>query len=308
MSEYEKLATPEARHMYVLKQVAAGNMPSTWNKWVTIKVKGPKGTEVEFKASPHGLRVGSNDDWAEFPLSGIHSAAVAEILGCKLATSWMAKATYDQAKSNGRNVHFFDSAEIAKYLGIPWNPNRPDGQKMMSAEFVRARNELLHAWLEEHSIPPDKLIAGYYKSVVEPVAGITSKKPGKLAIIGIGKGKSHRLEIFGGFRDNGTQIQPLSGGAHEETYFDSTHNISLVQDDMKVGGRTMTMDKFFSTAAYATEFGFRLTNVPDRAYPYSFELAKWMKENGHLRFPLEGGEVVTQGEEEKKKGRKAKRR
>ena len=273
LEEYAKIATKSDKQLWVLQQVADGNMPGTWNDWVTIKTKGSKGTEVEFEASPHGLRLGTSSDWVEIPLDGPHSAAAAEILDCKLATAWMVKQIHLQAmkEGEGKVVKFFAAPEIAEALGIKWNPNRPDGEAMESPEFILVKNVMLHAWLAGNKVSDGMLVSGYFKSVVQPVEGMTNRS-----------GKTSRLEIVGGYNDKGKPIQGLSGGFHWEAYFDYSHNIRLVKDEMKVNGETMTMNQFFSTSKYAVEFGFRRSKVPARAYPYPADLAAWMKEHGYL--------------------------
>lgn len=305
LKEYSSISSNPKKQLLVLQHVADGDMPGTWNDWVTIKVtsKTKKDLEAEFYVSPHGLRLGNSNDWVEIPLDGPHSAAVAEILDVKLATSWMVKKIHEQVTKkdgDGKAVEFFDSAEVAESLGIEdWNPNRPDGEKMQSPEFVAGHNALLHAWLEENSISGDTLISGYFKTVVQPVAGITTKKAGRLAIVGIGKAKTNRLEIVGGYDAKGHIIQGLSGGVHWEIYFDHTHNVRMVKDEVKVGDKTMTLNEFFSSATYAQAFVFRASGIPDRAYPYSPVLARWMRKGGYLRYPLTEKEREKMEKEEK---------
>ena len=261
------------RHRLVLEQVALGNMPDTWDDWVTVTVKGRRGTVVDFEVSPHGLRIGTNADWVEVPLDGPHSAAAAEILGYQLCTAWMVEQIYNQARKHGGMVHYFAAAEIADSLRLlDWKHDAPDGEMMKSPEFFQQRSTLLQDWLNEHAIEPDTLISGYFKTVVPPIDGLT---------------RNGGLEMVGGHTEQGRKIQSLSGGFHPRSFFDYSHNIRLAKDSIRVQGRAMALREFWSSVKYAVEFGFRRTILPDRAYPYPPSLADWMERNGYLKYPLD---------------------
>ena len=269
-----------ARHRLVLEQVALHNMPDTWDDWVTVTVHGRKGTVVAFEVSPHGLRIGTNSDWVEVPLDGPHAAAAAEILGHTLCTAWMAQQVYVQAKKHGGAIHYFAAAEIANSLRLNgWNNNVPDGAKMKSPEFFQQRSILLQNWLDDHAIAPGTLVAGYFKTVVPPVDGLT---------------RHGGLEMLGGYTDQGERIQSLSGGFHGRIFFDYSHNIRLAKNVIRVQGQAMTLAEFFSSTKYAFEFGFQRTLLTDRAYPYPPALADWMERNGYLKAPLDA-EVAKRG-------------
>jgi hypothetical protein len=252
-----------ARHRLVLEQVAEHNMPDSWDDWATVTVKGRKGSVVEFEVSPHGLRIGTDEDWVEIPLDGPHSAAAAEILGLHLATAWMVDQIYEAARSKGRVVHYYAATQIAKSLGYSdWNPNDPDGVKMRSIEFFKQRSELLRDQLRQQKVDDSALASGYFKSVVPPIDGVT---------------RSGGLEMIGGYNTAGERIQPLSGGFHERTFFDYSQNLRLAKGVLRVDGRPMTMGEFFGSVKYALEFGFRRSSVPTPAYPYPEDLAEWMQ-------------------------------
>jgi hypothetical protein len=256
-----------ARHRLVLEQIAEQNMPDSWDDWVTVTVTGRKGAVVEFEVSPHGLRIGTDQDWVEVPLDGPHSAAAAEILGVRLATAWMVDEIYDAARSEGRVVHYFAATQIANSLGYAdWNPNAPDGEKMRSPEFFEQRSLLLRKWLREHEVDDSTLASGYFKSVVPPIDGVTRKGG---------------LEMIGGHDSIGEPIQPLSGGFHVRTFFDYSQNIRFVKALLRVDGRPMTIDEFWGNVDYAIEFGFRRSSVPTPAYPYPEDLMEWMRTQGY---------------------------
>ncbi len=277
MRDYAQLdaGNEPARHRFVLEQVARRNLPSTWNRWVTVGVRGRRGTRVEFEVSPHGLRVGTDADWVEIPLDGPHSAAAAELLGCQLATEWMIEQTHRQAAAEGTLVHYYSASEIAAALGWhDWNNNAPDGPAMKGATFFRWRNQLLRRWLRRRSIADDTLVSGYFKAVVPPIDGQTRRGG---------------LEMVGGRDEEGLQIQPLSGGLHRRTYFDYSHNVRLVRDFVRVDGRELPLDEFFTSVRYAREFLFRRTVVPRPAYPYPESLQRWMEREAERRRSASSG-------------------
>jgi hypothetical protein len=267
LKEYAKVDAGDegARHRVVLEQIARRNMPDTWDDWVTVTVTGKKGTIVEFDVSPHGLRIGTNEDWVEVPMDGPHFAAAAEILELSLATAWMVRQIHFRAKTQGGLVHYFAAAEIAQSMGyVQWQPNAPDGQTMKSPEFFAERSRLIREWLATHQIEDNVLISGYFKTIVPPIDGLTRRQG---------------LEMLGGYSDEGEQVQPLSGGFHTKTFFDYSHNVRLAKNVVRVNGQTLTLAQFWDSVKHALEFGFRRSSVPDPAYRYPKALARWMKAN-----------------------------
>jgi hypothetical protein len=241
-------------------------MPDSWDDWVTVTVHGRKGTVVDFDVSPHGLRLGTNEDWVEVPLDGPHSGAAAEMLGTRLATAWMVDEIYDAASKQGQVVRYFAATQIARSLGYAdWEPDAPDGRKMRSAEFFERRSTLLRKWLRENDVPDSALVGGYFKCVVPPIDGVTRRGG---------------LEMLGGHDDAGGRIQPLSGGFHERQFYDYSQNLRLAKDQLRVDGRPMSQEAFWGSVDYAVEFGFRRSAVPTPAYPYSEELGEWMRKRG----------------------------
>lgn len=330
MNEYDKIAAVEAadkkseltdpklRHMYVLKQVAARNMPSSYDDFVPIETKGQFGTIVRFKAAPHGLRIGHNDDWIEVPLDGPYAMAAAEILGYQLPTTWMVEAIAHQAikfkkEKNGKEVaqdgngkvKFIAAPEIAKALKIPWSPSKPDGWWQESPQFVRKRNELLHEWLKEHKVEEGQFISGYAKEICTPNLS-KNKRMGFSSLFKRRDDKKQkvRLEFAGGYYEDGSLVQEPSGGKHTGNYFDYSHTVRFIESDQievqKKGEtefKTMTLSEFHNTKKFAEEFRFDMTKLLKRGYPYYPELAQWMEENGYLRSDYDA-------EDDKKEGAK----
>jgi hypothetical protein len=265
ITQYGLIADPTARHMFVIQQVAALNMPSSMLSFVTIKVTGQKGTEVEFEVSPHPLRIGTDKDWIEVPLDGPHSLAAAKLVGCTLPTLWMAKQTDLMVRKTRGMVHFFDALEITNMTTIDWDPKRPDGSLLRSPALFQRRNELLQAWLTENKFENQRLVGGYYKDIIQP-----DLSDGLLV--------KNRLWTYGGYDDQGDLIQPVSG-MHLSNYFDYATLPRFVKLWLKVDDQKMTINDFTNNADYAIEFKFDPVTIPVPPYELSPELEEFVRKN-----------------------------
>lgn len=266
----------KARHMVVLQHVADGNMPSTWDDFVTIEVKGPKGTVVEFDVAKHPLRIGTDEDWVEIPVDGPNAAAICEITGYSLPHYWMVDHIHVKARDSGGAVHFYAAPEIAQALGV-----RPPRGSSSKKEFILKRNDLFQAWIKAKGIG-DQLISGHYKDIVLPVDGQTSgpqRRTLKDRLLRRTRVKSGRVEIYGRYNDSGNRIQPLSGGHHIKGFFDYPQGIRFVKKDLKVNGDSMPMAEFVGSSEYAAEFGFQTSTIKEPYFPYNAKLKKFVDDN-----------------------------
>ena len=277
--QYEAISEADwkARHMVVLQHVADRNMPSTWDDFVPIEVKGPKGTVVEFYVSKHPLRIGTDDDWLEIPVDGPHAAAICEVTGYSLPHYWMVDYIHVQAKKEGGAVHFFMTCDMAKALQVPC----PQGTSAKK-EFILKRNDLLHAWMKKKGTKSDQLQSGHYKDIVLPVDGSTSgpqRRTWRDRVTGRTRVKSGRVEIYGGYYDTGSRVQPLSGGHHVKGFFDYPQGIRFVKKEVKVNGETIPLADFVGSREYGAEFGFQISTIEEPYFPLTDELKKWVEEH-----------------------------
>lgn len=265
------------RHMVVLQHVANKNMPSTWDDFVTIEVKSPKGTVVQFEVAKHPLRVGTDDDWAEIAVDGPHAAAICEITGYSLPHYWMVDHIHVQARKDKGVIHFYPTCEIATALQVAC----PKGSSSKK-EFILKRTDLVRAWMEKKGVQSDQLQSGHYKDVVLPVDGSTSgpqQRTLRDRLTGRTRIKSGKIEIYGGYNDAGNRIQPLSGGHHIKGFFDYPQGIRFVKKEVKVNGETVPLADFVGSAQYAAEFGFQTSTIEEPYYPYTDELKKFVEEH-----------------------------
>ncbi len=267
----------KARHMVVLKHVADRNMPSTWDDFVPIEVKGPKGTVVEFYVAKHPLRLGMDDDWVEIPVDGPSAAAICELTGYSLPHYWMIDHIHVKAREEGGAVHFYTAPEIAQALKV-----RPPRGSTSKKEFILKRNELIQAWMKQKGVGSDQLQSGHYKDVVLPVDGSTSgpqRRTWRDKVTGRTRVKSGRVEIYGGYFDNGSRVQPLSGGHHVKGFFDYPQGIRFVKKEVKVNGETIPLAEFVGSREYGAEFGFQISTIQEPYYPLTDELKKFVEEH-----------------------------
>ena len=262
MEEYKKLE-PAQRHMLVLQQLAIGNVPDHFKQFETIRVKSSKGNVLEMQVARHGLRIGTDANYVEVPLDGPTAMAAAEIYGCTLPTPWISDQIYTAAEASKGIVPFIDAPQIAKRMGIEWNPSKPDGKWMMSAEFVAERNKMLREYCREHGITDNQLTYGYHKDIIHPLPGTT---------------KAGRLEIYGGRNVSGKRVQPISGGHHVRSYFDYSHQARFIRTSVKINGETMNISDFMNNLDYAKEFGFHKMPM-ERAYKYPSALAAYVTQH-----------------------------
>lgn len=262
MEEYKKLE-PAQRHMLVLQQLAIGNVPDHFKQFETIRVESGKGNVLEMQVARHGLRIGTDADYVEVPLDGPTAMAAAEIYGCTLPTPWISDQIHTAAEANGGIVPFISAPEIAKRLSIEWNPNKPDGNWMRSAEFVAERNRMLREYCQKHGITDEQLTYGYHKDITHPLPGTT--KPGM-------------LEIYGGCYASGDRVQPISGGFHGAKYFDYSHQARFIRATIKINGKVMNISDFMNNLDYAKEFGFHKMPI-ERAYKYPSTLAAYVAQH-----------------------------
>jgi lysophospholipase L1-like esterase len=244
----ERCKTNEERQRLILE-----NLPDNAPPFEPVKMtKG--GITVEFRVAKHELRIGD----IGVPMDGPTALAAARLYDCTLPPYWLVERIHEQAQADGKAVPFMAAPAVAKRLHIPWNPNNPDGEKMRSARFLKAHNDLIREWGSENGVTDNILQSGHYKDVVLPVPGTT---------------RSGNLEIFCPTRDaGGKRIQGLSGGAHGSEYYDYSHRVRLVKNTVYVDGKPMSMQEFMADKKYAKVFGFAPVDI-SQVYPQP----EWMK-------------------------------
>jgi hypothetical protein len=204
------------REKAIVAEVMAGNVPESWRHFVAVTVNRAVGDQkfaAEYLVAPDYLAVGSSEDSLLTPLSPRSAQMIADRLGCVLPTRRMVDDIYHAATVKLPPAPIPPSADMIKVE--MWVEHQATIRKQRS-ELPRATG----------------LIAGHKKDVV--VTNQLATAPGKVAIYGW-----HRLD--------GSPIQSLYLG-HTESWVDYSHGIRLIAREMKVNGKTTTVEDVLANA------------------------------------------------------------
>jgi hypothetical protein len=199
------------RERAILVEVAAGNVPDTWRKFVPVKVeRSIDGVNyvAELSVAPDYLAIGSDEDHLLTPLTPQAAQEVADRLGCILPTPLIVDATYRAAD--------------LKLVPAPIPPSAA----MVNVETWVQHQEMIRSQVQGSS-RSGPLIAGHKKDVV--VTNRLAAAPGKVA-------------IYGWHRADGSPIQPLYLG-HTDAWVDYSHGIRFVAREMKLNGEQTTVER-----------------------------------------------------------------
>lgn len=242
---YEKVQNnPKERQKLILEQLAKGNVPANYRFFEPITIKQGDQT-ITIHAAKRGITIGDGDDTFEIPLDGPTSRAVADMYNCTMPTSWLSDQIYQHAKERGHVVPLCTQDEFAHH----------DGTRMQRMDWMRKQQEYGKYREDFSKMPPDALVAGYFKDVVHPVPGVPAKYP-------------DGVEIYGGYDRAGRRIQPLSGRHHNESYVDYSHRTRLISRTAYINGKKVDLGELMKDPKIAREFGFTPTDI-DKSYDYS---------------------------------------
>ena len=211
-----------AREREVHAEVARGNVPDFWRRFVEVKVTrnaGGREHSVAYAVSPDYLAVGADDDFFLAPLSPATAQDIADSLGCTLPTRRMVDDIY--------------AAAMVKLAPAPLPPDAA----MTTAPVFARHNEIIRQQRAETlaAHPPGALVAGHKKDVV--ITPQLASATGKVAIYGW-----HRLD--------GRAIQPLYLG-HTSAWVDYSHGVRFVRSDITVDGVATTVAAVLADATLA---------------------------------------------------------
>lgn len=208
-TEFYKMAASmnwKQRDSFAVKQVLAGNIPSFFQKFATIKVEVINGetgvrAQAEYYVAPDYLSIGSDEDWARIPLTPMAAQLLADSLNCFLPTRKMVDDIYNSA--------------IVKLDPVPMYAFRDSTPTLWHHHLI----------IEGQRKARPGLIAGIKKDVV--ISGKITRDP-----------KTNRVAIYGWHKLDGKPIQPLYTG-HVDWYVDYSHGIRLVWRKIKVWDKWM---------------------------------------------------------------------
>ncbi len=265
----------------VLDAVSKYNMPSSWNDWVEIEAESKDGDHtVKFFVSPHALRIGTDKDWVEIPVTGNAAEAITEITHTTLVRLSVIELLHKKAKEEDHHMKFYDRLDDYRIGHEKYPKTYPLSQGKLLALSNTARNnelsriqrnhktyeivnELRHEWLSDNHIKNSDLISGYFKNIIDP----TQKAKNK-------------LYLYGGFfynsykgRKNGLFHTGL-GTVHPENYEDYSHGVRLMLRYVLIDGDKKEVDDFFKSDA-------------SNGFSFSTKERSMLKKGHHYRIPEE---------------------
>ena len=195
-----------SRDSFVLKEVAAGNIPSFLKKFVPIRVSmfdsiQRKKTEAVFYVAPDYLCIGTDADWARVNITPKAAQKIADSFNCFLPTRKMVDDIYRVAK--------------VKLEPVPMYAYRDSTPTMWQHHLI----------IEGQRKGKNGLIAGIKKDIV--ISGKISRDT-----------RPDRVAIYGWHKPDGKPIQPLYTG-HIYWWVDYSQAVRLVYRKIKVDGRWM---------------------------------------------------------------------
>lgn len=205
----------EQRERWVIREVAAGNVPS-WNRtfapitW-TQQIGGSNYTVV-IKVLPEYLALGTDSDYFLCPMAPIAAQRLADKLDCVLPTRKMVNLIWTNAS-------------------IKLNPQPiPPSDQMTTVPVFAQHNLMVRQQRDQHTNahPFGALVSGHKKDVV-----ISSKIYTNFATAA-----RQPVVIYGWHYTSGAPIQPLYNG-HSETWADYSHGIRLVHRLVTINGTSV---------------------------------------------------------------------
>ncbi len=235
--DFKNCKSDEEKRTLILDELAKGNVPDHFRTFQKITVE-KDGRKFEMLAAPSGFQLGTDKDPIEFPMNGPLAQAIADATGTVLPNKSMVDFMYEQAKNNSQFIPFKPQVFSAE-----------DAAKMRSPEFIETHNKTYREWAKDHGVDLNKPIYGYYKHVIQPEPGVTG--PG-------------RLEIYGGFYEDGNRVQPLSGGHHGQDHDDYSQNIQLIMPMAYLDGKPIALSD-----PKLAELGFPTMPTSGNVYQYN---------------------------------------
>jgi hypothetical protein len=221
-SEQIKSLQLQQREKLIFAEATQGNVPEFFRKLCPVVFTNVLGTTTNIAfifVTPEYLAIGSDDDFFLAPMTPFTAQKIADAAGCILPTRKMVNQIYSQAK-----------------VKLPPSPLPPNAS-MITAPVFQKHNALIktqRATFLDHA-PLGALTAGHKKDLV--ISARLAESPGKVA-------------IFGWHQTSGVPIQPLSLG-HSASWVDYSHGIRLVQKQMLVNGKKVTVAEVLADSSLA---------------------------------------------------------
>ncbi len=194
------------REQRIEQEVLSGNVPSASRQLVTIRY-----AANDAEGNPHSivvrvardvLSLGSDTDSLRIPMTPGTAARLADKAGCSFMTTLLSDIVFDAAD--------------ARVIPSPLIEDRE------SVATFKIHHDQIEQALKQHSAT--LLIAGHKKDIVQS-SKLTDEQ---------------HVALYGWHLPHGTPIQPLYV-KHFASYVDYSHGVRLVDSNIEIDGRTVTM-------------------------------------------------------------------
>lgn len=196
-----------ARENMIYNEVISGNVPNFYRSLSAVTSTAAIGSvtqSVTYYVIPDYLAIGHDTDYFLCPMSPMVATKIADSLGCTLPTRKMVNDIYAGATLT------------MSPLTIPASGTMTTVQAMA-----------------QHNVMVRSQRSGYLASY--PLGTLTGGDKKDVVISNLIYNTANRVVIYGWHTSVGNPIQPLSN-VHADTYYDYSHGIRLVQNDLIYNG------------------------------------------------------------------------
>lgn len=197
----------------ILSEFFSGNIPDFLRQFKEINVS-DNNNKITYLTTNDYLSIGSENDYVRIPMSPLVAQQIANKFDCSLPTRKIVDDIWKQSD--------------IKLIPKPWGP--PYDQTMMNVDRFLIHNNTIQSQLLNKDYK--SLISGHKKDVVLSNT-IAPNNP------------KERVVIYGWINPNGTPIQNLNYWSHESFYYDYSHGIRLITNDVMVNGNPMRLQDVF---------------------------------------------------------------
>lgn len=249
-SAYKKVElNPKERQKLIMEQFAKGAFDKEkYGIFEPVEIKSANHSVTVF-AAKRRLRMrkldeSGNEITFEVPLDGPTSKAIGDMMNCTMPTKWLSDKIYNYAKAKKRIIPLYDQSQFAKH----------SDDKMRRLEYMEKQQNYSKYKAAFAKMPDNELVAGYFKDIIHPVAGMKAHV-------------ANGIEIYGGYDINGNLIQPVSGRHHAGFYIDYSHGPRYFHKLCFLDGKPTKLRDFLIDPEMAREFKFKPLDI-DLSYDY----------------------------------------
>lgn len=228
-----------ARENMIYNEVISGNVPNFYRSLSAVTSTATIGSvtqSVTYYVIPDYLAIGHDTDYFLCPMSPMVATKIADSLGCTLPTRKMVNDIYA------------GSTLTMTPLTIPASGTMTTVQAMA-----------------QHNSMVKSQRSGYLASY--PLGTLTGGDKKDVVISNLIYNTANRVVIYGWHTSVGNPIQPLSN-VHADTYYDYSHGIRLVQNDLMYNGVPNTVKGILQSSTLNPLLSDEGV-MPNPQYPYS---------------------------------------